>query len=58
MLDIQRLRIDVASRLHANGASPQQIRAVLDSGKQPFRPAFVNGKRREHTIRTLATLGR
>lgn len=57
MLDIQRLRIDVASRLHANGASTQQIRAVLDSDKQPFRPAFVNGKRREQTTTTLAQPG-
>ncbi len=58
MLDIQRLRIFEASRLHATGASRQQIKAMLDSDKQPFRPAFVNGKRRERTLTTLAPLVR
>jgi hypothetical protein len=46
MLDIQRNRIYEASRLRAHGASEEEVEALKAEGKMPFRPAFIEGKRK------------
>jgi hypothetical protein len=45
MLEAQKDRIYEASRLRAHGASEEEIQALKNAGKLPFRPAFVGGKR-------------
>jgi hypothetical protein len=45
MLDAQRTRTLEASRLKAHGASEEEVLAVKNAGKMPFRPAFVKGQR-------------
>ena len=47
MLDIQQLRREEKERLRALGMSEDEIVAHLDASKRPFKPVFVNGKRRE-----------
>ena len=54
MLEIQRNRIYEASRLRAQGASEEEIQALKNAGKQPFRPAFVGGKRKRRSSETAA----
>ena len=49
MLDIQRDRIYEASRLRAHGASEEEVESLKAAGKQPFRPAFVAGKRKKRS---------
>lgn len=46
MLEAQRNRIYLASRLKAHGASEEEVEALKNAGKQPFKPAFVAGKRK------------
>ncbi|MFM2168862.1 MAG: hypothetical protein RIS79_3233 [Verrucomicrobiota bacterium] len=45
MLEAQKDRLYEASRLRAHGASEAEIQALKNSGKLPFRPAFIGGKR-------------
>lgn len=54
MLEIQRNRLYEASRLRAQGASEEEIQALKNAGKQPFRPAFVGGKRKRRASEAAA----
>jgi hypothetical protein len=49
MLEAQKDRIYEASRLRAHGASEDEVLALKNEGKQPFRPAFVGGKRQKRS---------
>lgn len=55
MLEIQKNRLYEASRLRAHGASEDEIQALKNADKQPFRPAFVGGKRKRLTSETAAS---
>lgn len=46
MLECQRIRIHERSRLRAEGFTESQIREAEAAHRQPFRPAFENGRRR------------
>jgi len=54
MLEAQKDRIYEASRLRAHGASEEEIQALKNAGKLPFRPAFVGGKRKRRSSETAA----
>lgn len=45
MLEIQRLKSYMISRMRAQGATEDGIKAAKEDGHLPFRPAFKNGKR-------------
>lgn len=47
MLEAQKDRIYEASRLRAHGASEDEIQALKNAGKLPFRPAFIGGQRKK-----------
>jgi hypothetical protein len=49
MLNAQRNRLYEASRLRAHGASENEVLALKNEGKQPFRPAFVGGQRKKRS---------
>lgn len=44
MLEIQKYRIYERSRMRANGVNDDEIKKAQDL---PFKPAFVDGKRRQ-----------
>ncbi len=54
MLEAQKDRLYEASRLRAHGASEEEIQALKNAGKQPFRPAFVGGKRKRRASEAAA----
>jgi hypothetical protein len=47
MLNIQRWKTYTKQDLQAEGLTDQEIRAIAEREISPFRPAFVNGKRRQ-----------
>jgi len=55
VLDIQLLKSELRSLLKKSGASRDEIKQSLASvsGQQPFRPAFVNGKRMKKRLDTV-----
>jgi hypothetical protein len=54
MLEAQKDRLYEASRLRAHRASEEEIQALKNAGKQPFRPAFVGGKRKRRASEAAA----
>jgi hypothetical protein len=45
MLDIQREKFEMRDRLKAAGVPDAEIKRQLSEELEPFKPAFVNGKR-------------
>lgn len=45
MLEAQKNRIYQLSRLKAKGLSEEEARETVQQQVQPFRPAYINGKR-------------
>ena len=52
MLEIQRIKSYMISRMRAKGATDEEINAVKEADHLPFRPAFENGKRRDSSIQS------
>ena len=50
MLDTQRVKFELVRQLRAQGLGLDEIKMSLNQDKRPFRPAFINGKRREQEV--------
>lgn len=50
MLEAQKNRIYERSRMRAKGATDEQIERLQSNDRFPFKPAFVNGKRRPREL--------
>jgi hypothetical protein len=52
MLEIQRIKSYMISRMRAKGATDEEINAVKQADHLPFRPAYENGKRRDSSVQS------
>jgi hypothetical protein len=57
MLEIQRIKSYMISRMRAKGATDEEINAVKQADHLPFRPAYENGKRRDSSVQASEPRG-
>jgi hypothetical protein len=56
MLEIQRIKSYMISRMRAKGATDEEINAVKQADHLPFRPAYENGKRRDSSVQSVQSV--